>query len=276
MKFGHCKLTGNKGAFVKSHLIPEALTRPELPGMPFIEAGEGGRPTRRYTSWYDSELVTQVGENILSGYDNWAISELRRHKLIWSSWESIESLSPPDWTPVSLDGPTGHGIRTIACTDPDKFRLFFLSVLWRAAATKRPEFHQVAIEKVALERLTAMVRDGNPDPLEFYPVKLVQILSRGPIHNFAPLAEDSMMDLGHPQLWRHYVFRFYFDGLIVLMHRPRPPGEMPDFGKLVVGFSSELAVQTIPSGGSRQLQNLAKLREDAQRQWPDNMFRLGK
>jgi hypothetical protein len=85
MKEGICKLTGEKGKFVKSHIIPAALTTPEGTG-PLTQGGRGRPPIRRWSSWYDPCLVTQAGEAILAEYDNWAIQELRKNKLIWSSW----------------------------------------------------------------------------------------------------------------------------------------------------------------------------------------------
>jgi hypothetical protein len=77
MANGTCRLTGTKGKFVKSHLIPKALTRPEEPGLPLIQGGSGKRARKRWDSWYDSELVTREGEDILSALDDWAIRYLR-------------------------------------------------------------------------------------------------------------------------------------------------------------------------------------------------------
>jgi len=258
MTIGSCKLTGTKGKFVKSHLLPQALTKPSLAGQPFIEAGLGRRPVRRYTSWYDKELVTREGEDILENYDSWGISELRRLKLIWSSWGPMLSLATGDLTRLPVIGPTGHGIRRLACRDPAKFRLFFLSLLWRAAATSRPEFDAVQLPEGDLRSLSAMVREGNPAPLDFYPATLVQIASQGPVHNFGPLTEDSDIDVGEDRPWRRHIFRFY-----------------TDYGAISVGFGLELAVQTKPAIGSLQHTNLAKQRGEARLQWPKAMRRLG-
>jgi hypothetical protein len=85
-KAGICKLTGVEGSFVKSHLLPNALTRQSIPGGPFIQGGDGEAPERRWTSWYDTALVTEEGEAVLSELDNWAIAQLRSHRLVWSGW----------------------------------------------------------------------------------------------------------------------------------------------------------------------------------------------
>jgi len=78
-KHGFCTLTHRPGAFVKSHLLPEALTRSTVQGAPLVQYGEGRRPGQRWTSWYDAELVTRDGEDVLSALDTWAIAALRQH-----------------------------------------------------------------------------------------------------------------------------------------------------------------------------------------------------
>ncbi|MDI2090140.1 hypothetical protein [Commensalibacter oyaizuii] len=40
-KIGICKLTGSKGKFVKSHIIPKAFTRPLRRGDSFVQGGVG-------------------------------------------------------------------------------------------------------------------------------------------------------------------------------------------------------------------------------------------
>src|SRR5579859_649529 len=137
MAFGYCKLTGKRGTFVSSHLLPKAVTRPSKPGSPFIEAKVGLRPVRRFDSWYDKELVIRLGEDILSEYDDQGIAELRRHGLLWSG-RPFDVV--PDVMPLSEE--QGSGLREINGVDGHKLRMFFLSLLWRAAASQRREFAQ--------------------------------------------------------------------------------------------------------------------------------------
>src|SRR5689334_22772129 len=91
-RIGICKLTGMSGRLVRSHLIPNALTRLSRTGSPFIQGGDGEPPERRWSSWYDTQLVTEEGEEILALLDNWAISTLRAHRLVWSGWGPIQTL----------------------------------------------------------------------------------------------------------------------------------------------------------------------------------------
>lgn len=265
---GKCKLTHKHGTFVKSHLIPDALTRLTVRGSLRIEGGEGTRPKRRFSSWYDPELVTQEGEDILQEYDTWAIEELRRLKLIWSSWGPMVSLSTPDWTQA---GTTGLGLRRLTCSDPAKARLFFLSLLWRAAATSRVEFRGVQLDSRELERLRSLLRNRDPGPLDFYPTTLLQITSQGPTHNLAPIAQNETADLGGGTSWRQFAFGFYFDGLIAHMHRPLSsviPGVYGDLRPFVVGSGPTLIVQTQPLEGSFEITNLEKAVVESALQWP--------
>jgi hypothetical protein len=89
---GTCLLTGERGKYVKCHIIPRALMRPHAQNEPMIYwYGEARRPVLRWNSWYDAHLVTRAGEDILEQYDTWAINELRKHHLIWSSWVAHSS-----------------------------------------------------------------------------------------------------------------------------------------------------------------------------------------
>ena len=63
------------------------------------------------------------------------------------------------------------GVRKVSCKDPAMLRLFFLSLLWGAAATNRPEFREIHVDKDHLDRLRRMVHDGDPVPLDFYPTR---------------------------------------------------------------------------------------------------------
>ena len=119
MAYGVCKLTGNSGQFVESHLIPKALTKLRG-GDHFINSGHGNRPNKSFNSWYDGELVIRKGEAILAEYDSWAIRELRRLELVWSGWDCNTALPVPQ--------PKGTGHRLVECADPGKLRLFFLSL----------------------------------------------------------------------------------------------------------------------------------------------------
>lgn len=153
-----CRLTGTPGTYVDSHIIPRALTRLSSEGEKWIEAGIGLGMKRRPDSWYDSNLVTRAGEDILSDIDSKAIDELRRHRLVWSGWGLDDRLRNDEL--ISAAGHASH--RLIRLARPDVLRVFFLSLLWRAAASTRPEFSDVVVSASDLEDLRVRVLTQDP------------------------------------------------------------------------------------------------------------------
>lgn len=243
-KSGTCKLTGAHGPFVKSHIIPQALTRPAQPGLPFYQLRPDRPPVRRWSSWYDPALVVQAGEDILANYDAWAVSELRRRKLVWSGWGAQRSLGSEHY-PI---GPSPWGIRKIEDIDGTRLRLFFLSLLWRAAATTLPEFRSVRLPEADLQELRRRVLNADAGSPSFYPTQLTQLSTLGVIHNHAPIAMIKPLPVldreGAPPV-EVPIFRFYFDGLIV--HFDRRPAEHNDaahLGNLVVDMDESFLVTT--------------------------------
>lgn len=241
---GLCKLTGQSGRFVKSHVIPQALTRPAQRNLPFWQIRPNTPPLKRWSSWYDSELVVQAGEDILTAYDTWAVEVLRRNRLVWSGWGTQKSLG-------SLHhsiGDSPWGVRKIEDIDGKKLRLFLLSLLWRAAATNLPEFNTVKLPNDDLETLRTLICRGDPGSTLFYPAQLTQLSTIGEIHNHAPFADIKsvpILDLDPIQHLQIPIFRFYFDGLIVHFDRRKPsPEDVSDLGNMIVGQEDTFLVTT--------------------------------
>jgi hypothetical protein len=261
MANGVCKLTGQAGRFVRSHLIPLALTKPDTKGAPLIQLEGGKRPVRRWSSWYDDHLVIRKGEDLLADLDNWAIKELRKHSLIWSGWGSTSTLPPHHPTQT----PTGWGARLVSAIDFVRLRLFLQSLLWRAAATERGEFSEIDLPPEDLEVLRIAVLDGRATPLEFYPATLLQISTRGLAQNMVPLAQ--MMRVPNlPGLGARHcrIFRFYLDGLVVHFHR-QVSGSIDAIRPSVVGAGDTLLVGSVTYERSFQRETLGHfLRESSE------------
>lgn len=267
-----CKLTGHYGQFVDSHLIPKALTRSATPGKPFVQTGMGNRPTRRWDSWYDPALTIRKGEDILSALDDWAIAELRKHELIWSGWISAGSVT----NKVSLIPGMVEGVREIMGIDPGRLRLFFLSLMWRAAATTRPEFSAVSLPPDDLERLRLMLLREDPGPLDFYPAQLIQLYTLGEIHNHTPISLTKIIPAhdATPERQIPY-FRFYFDGLVAHIHRhASDDGYTAAQGFLTVGHSDKLVVTALSYEKSFQRDILTESQRQAAVKWPEVMAKL--
>jgi len=267
-----CKLTGNSGRFIKSHLIPRSLTPPREDGEPFAQFGLRKRPSRRFDSWYDTELVTQAGEDILTGYDTFAIQELRRLKLIWQSWGPMLTLSTSDWE--SFPG-TPNGVRRIIFSNPGKMRLFFLSLLWRAATSQRIEFADIQLRASDARRLRAAIRDERTDlPFDFFPITLTQMSTRGLSHNLGPISQvkqpvtvDGYTTKAQP------IFRFYFDGLAVHIHPTADEKTLDGLWPMLVGPEDGTTLSMVTWEASWQALNMAYSIADAEHEFPGGIAR---
>jgi hypothetical protein len=239
---GVCKLVKKNGVFVDSHIIPKALTKPSQKGAPLVQHGIGLRPKRRWSSWFDPMLVTNEGEKILAELDTWAIREFRKHKLVWSSWGGSNSLGDLH-TPIE-DSP--WGIRKIGGIDPIKIRLFFLSLLWRAAQTSLHEFKEINIPAEDIERIRKMLCGESLEPISFYPIQLTQLSTIGVIHNYTPISDLKVIKgIGGSKDIAIPIYRFYFDGLIAHFHlQSSDSGLTSRLGNLIVGAEKSLILTT--------------------------------
>lgn len=235
MAYGTCKLTNQTGKLVKSHLLPKAVTLPPDPSVPRLDGYNGGRPARRFDSWYDSNIVTRHGEDILSFYDDWAIKELRRLNIIWDGRKQGEDLVQGEQYQERGEGI----IREVDCSDPARLRLFFLSLLWRAASTSLPGY-RVDIPEQNVERLRQMIVNKSASPLTFYPVVLTQLTTVGPWHNAGPrrmILPDSDISTEGVNF-----IRFYFDGLVAHLYENETEEFLSTLGNFAIGASQRISL----------------------------------
>jgi hypothetical protein len=262
LRIDRCKLTGRPGKHVKSHLIPKALTRPQFPGLPMYQVADGAFAKKTFDTWYDKSLVTREGEDILASYDDWAISALRDGKLVWSGWGDATTLTP-DQCPLP-DEPL-MGVRKVTISDPTRLRLFFLSLLWRAAASQLPAFRLFTVPDARVDELARMLVDGVPGPDWYCPITLVQHSTRGEVHCLTPIEINKNYGgyNGQPDVIIP-CYRFYFDGLMAHIHASFSPdgGLAAGLGDLIVGHSSSLTVTMLPYENSFEQQYFDNLRNN--------------
>lgn len=245
MAYGKCLLTGKSGKLVKSHLLPKAVTRTPEGGESRLDGYDGGRPTQRFDSWYDRSICTRDGEDILAKYDDWAITELRRLKLIWSGWKDSVSLPATD---IEWSGNDAFGLRTLRSNNAERLRLFFLSLLWRAAVTSLRGY-RIVIDANSVELLRKMLVMGNVEPMDQFPVVLTQLTTRGPWHNAGPRMLDLVPD--QPSEETSFV-RFYFEGLIAHVYCDATGTLASKLGSLAVGQNNDFVVYARPFENSAQ------------------------
>lgn len=272
---GICKLTGERGRFVNAHILPKALTYPAEKGLPFAQAGDEHPPVKRWSSWYDPAIVTRAGEDILAEYDNFAVAELRRHGLVWSGWDGADALVSDDYVPMpAMPGIPRGGLRVIHGVEGPRLRLFFLSLLWRAAVSRLTEFTQIDVRASDLRRLRRMLVERHHEPLSFYPVSLHQIVTRGAVHNHTPVVERKPMDITRTSGPTVPIVRFYLDGLIAHIHLPGSERHITPLMDRMLGGSEPLVVTTTDFDTSRQRETVAGILADTAERWPDRLSRI--
>jgi len=262
---GLCRLTGQEGKFVKSHIIPRALAPPAPDGEPFAQLGLRRRPSRRRDSWYDRHLVTAAGEEVLTSYDTWAIAELRRLKLIWQSWGPMHALATDDFRKIPR---TPWGMRRVTFRDPARMRLFLLSLLWRAAACDLRDMEEARLPASDLRRLRRAIVSGSPPGEEVFPITLTQISTIGRMHNLGPIKmRKRIPKIGSEPSRNEEIIRMYFDGLIVHFHLSPNDRTLAGLAQMLVGQPSTV-LTTIEYEASWQLENLRNSFADAEIEFP--------
>ncbi|WP_373357885.1 hypothetical protein ACEN3H_13650 [Acinetobacter lactucae] len=269
-KSGICKLSGEYGKFIKSHLIPQALTKPEINGAIMKEIGESYRAKKATSSWYDMEIVTQKGEEILTEFDTAAIKELRKHKLIWSSWNN-------DKLPNELLNKINdtYGTRRLNEVDHKTLRLFILSLLWRSCVSKRAGFNEIDLPENDLRTLKEMLINRDGGQYFYFPITLIQLSTKGKIHNQTPFIDEltvkPIIEDGPEQSYP--IVRYYFDGLVIHIRLTKDEESIKNSGNLFIGKDKELFLITVTYDASFQKQNMEAIQERHQSEAVNNLLK---
>ncbi|MCR9056305.1 MAG: hypothetical protein NXI02_03140 [Rhodobacteraceae bacterium] len=159
-------------------------------------------------------------------------------------------------------------------SDPGKMRLFLLSLLWRAAATKLREFQEIELKASKLRRLKRFVREGTMPSLDFFPATLTQLSTIGMMHNLAPIAETkSSIEVLGVQLKEEPIFRFYFDGLVVHFYCSPSYSTLEGIAPMSVAANPETIIPTVSFEASWQLRNLEDTIAGSEADYPGGISR---
>lgn len=214
-KVGICSLTGDNSVFVRSHILPKALTKLSDNGERYLEKSLNSRSVWRSNSWYDYSLVTRKGEDILSEIDTNGIKVLRENMLVWSGWKKRWSALPSEYFLQRTMQYNGGLLRfrRLDSLDTSAIRQFYLSILWRAASSSRHEMKDIKINDEKLEIIKRIILDKTLDKNHIFPMDLDQIVTRGIHHNRTPIYENLAFKYNDEEV-TFGCFRIYFDGLV--------------------------------------------------------------
>jgi hypothetical protein len=252
---GRCRIFGIQSKLVKCHIIPKALTKAEEEGQKFWQAGEGARPVRKSTSWYDPHIVCRRGENLLEGIDDRAIKELRRNAMVWSGQQNGRA---PQITKLVDE----HSLREILGLDHKAIWMFFASIAWRASVSKISDLEFFKLESEIEDALRISILEDQPF-FERFPCEFSQMTGRAASHNQTPTLDRKMIpNLNDGRDTDVEFARFFVDGLVCHFRlNSLPQGEFAG-NHLFLGGSEKLICYARPFEGSAQEERLyAAIRE---------------
>jgi len=198
-----CRLCGQVRALCRSHIVPELAYEPIKNDKDQIYAL--GPTTKKVQTGYFEKLLCQECEALLSRYEN-------SFKQVW-----MDTI-PPEF---------GH-LRTRPLTDlisvdvPDytRFKLFHLSVFWRAAVSTGFKTDPKVSFGPYSDEIAGLITAGDPGQPGDFPFFGILNLDdqRRPLPTVSHLAEGKGRCEGH----RYYLMSYAYCDWIFLLARPGP------------------------------------------------------
>lgn len=233
---GYCALTGEFGVFSKSHIIPKAFVR-RVTDLKFVIEDDRGFLRRDLDACRDDHLMTAKGEKITADYDDAAIRLFRKHRLTYATRRNKDTLEIED------TGLVPYTIIDLQTKDINYIKLFALSLLWRAAASKREEFANVTLEADEQEELRLAVASYDAKDPSFFPCLFMVFDHATELVKINPYMVQPQTD---------EFYRFFLDGVVCYISKKSRLPDGSNFGLWKVGASSDLHILVLPSEGSFQ------------------------
>ncbi len=150
-QFMYGQIKGNEGYF---HKIRKDT---------FKEYSSGRSIREFWTGEYESDILCANCDKLILGsrYEDYAA---KVYQLFDDKLTTFQDITIHDYK--NENGVAGKLLQKI---DYTRFKLFLLSMLWRASIAKRDLFQQVKLGNIHNEALRMMIYDGDPKELEDYP-----------------------------------------------------------------------------------------------------------
>lgn len=156
-----CKLCQNERKLVKAHVIPRSFYKPMITGaMPPVMSSTDPNFRRKKLriGIYDQAIVCAECEDRFNPWDNYACKLL------------LSKATPRNYLVDERGNQVGF---TVASYDYDKLKLFFMSLLWRMAASSQYFFSQAKLGPHE-EVLRKMILNADPGDEDAYSSILCQ------------------------------------------------------------------------------------------------------
>jgi hypothetical protein len=206
IKIGKCRLCGKVAKLCKSHIIPDFLYKPLLNEQGKLE----------YSRLWDDTLPEPEYRTMKFLPTGWY------ERLLCAECERLLGL----WETYARDVLRGEGAVKIAATkdrvilydvDYQKFKLFQMSILWRASISQRPEFVAVDLKENE-EVLRQMIAAQNPGRKEEFGCSLILLDGKDSLRIHPPSR------VNNPEIEAYY---FVMGGF--LWNYPVGPQSLDDF-----------------------------------------------
>jgi hypothetical protein len=173
-----CKLClQNKKLLKKSHIIPDFMYR---------ETGmyDSSHRIRKFSVQRVFKIITDLFSPPTGEYDKNILcarcdNEIIGHYETYARKALFGGELPADENPIVTHHIDLNGKRFSICQNIDynKFKLFLLSILWRASITQRDFFQYVNLNLEKEEQLRDMILNGNPGEINDFPIFLYTYLN---------------------------------------------------------------------------------------------------
>jgi len=195
-----CRFCNIERPLIKAHIVPEGFFRVlrDGSGVPELHTNKrGAYPKRAPVGVYDKSILCRNCDNVFSPWDNHA-----QHVLLHNFSDTMAFYS----------GPTKVGWK-IDRFDYRRFKLFFISLLWRASVSTHQFYQRVSVGPFQ-DELRQMIANEDPGTAETFAVALAKFDAPG---------FTAMLD---PHLERYEGInycRFYLAGFVVYIKVDRRP-----------------------------------------------------
>jgi len=167
MKIGLCKLCKQEKELCNiSHIIPNhaynILKEDDL--FFLIDKKNANKPSKqkRYTGEFESSILCKDCEMLISNYETYGYRLIYRLDTL-----NIENSITENENGLKALVIKGKGY------DYSKFKLYLLSILWKASISTRPLFSEINLGKKTEEDLRNMILAGNPGEVNEYPCGII-------------------------------------------------------------------------------------------------------
>ncbi len=220
---GYCRLCGESKVLRRSHIIPEFLYAKLYDDLHRM-LGISTKPSAKIElpqKGLRERLLCDSCESLLSGYETYA----------------VDALSNP--TVEGLSG--GRGLVSLEGIDYSRYKIFQLSVLWRASISSLDFFTKVNLGEKHEKMIRGMIYSGTAGPLWRYGCMVFFLSSEESV------VEQIIMQPEHFKFGKHHMYRFVLGGMVwvYIVSSHRATSRQGIYSKMIT-VSGELSTLKIP------------------------------